>query len=144
MKQLLLPLVIYGVFLTYSLCTLLFAPGGTGTFTQLKEKSQILYNNLDSLKAKNADLLRLLQLLRSDPTTMAIAARSMGLYGKGQQVMQLPGNRWDIALPNAGKVLFLPPDESIDHNSFRIISIIAGILVLLTGLTIQKSKPERG
>ena len=143
MKQLLVPAALYGAFLSYSLCVFVFDKGGIDSFKHLEDKTQMLTMNLNVLEEKNAELTRLLELLRSDPATMAIAARNMGLYEEGQLVMQLPGKRWNQALPDAGKVLFMPPGEAIDRGPFRLISIATGLLFLITGFIIYKANYAR-
>lgn len=125
---------LYISFLTFSLLALFFGETGVTSLDRLRIRNGALTSNLDDLVNKQGDLAARLESLRSDPESIVIEARALGLYRRGDQVVQFRNLETRRALPNAGQVLNLLPLPRTDENLLRVISLVAGIIVMLSSL----------
>lgn len=125
---------LYISFLTFSLLALFFGETGVTSLDRLRIRNGALSSNLDDLVNKQGDLAARLESLRSDPESIVIEARALGLYRRGDQVVQFRNLETRRALPNAGQVLNLLPLPRTDENLLRVISLVAGIIVMLSSL----------
>lgn len=113
---------------------LFFGETGVTSLDRLSIRNRALSSNLDDLVNKQGDLTARLESLRSDPESIVIEARALGLYRRGDRVVQFRNLETRRTLPNAGRVLDLLPLPRTDENLLRVISLVAGIIVLLSSL----------
>lgn len=125
---------LYISFLTFSLLALFIGETGVTSLDRLSIRNRALSSNLDDLVTKQGDLTARLDSLRSDPESIVIEARALGLYRSGDRVVEFRNIETQRTLPNAGQVLDLLPLPRTDENLFRVISLVAGIIVLLSTL----------
>ena len=129
---------LYISFLTFSLLTLFFGKTGVTALDKIRNRNQSLSGNMADLDLKHSDLTAKLDALRSDPESIVIEARALGLYRAGEKVVRFRNLDPIHHLPDAGQVLHLVPLQRTDESLLRVFAIATGIVVLLLSLIIWK------
>lgn len=129
---------LYVSFLTFSLLSLFFGETGVTSLDRIRIRNLSLSANLDDLENKQADLTARLEALRSDPESIIIEARALGLYRRGDRVVQFRNLKTRYNLPNAGQVMHLSPLERNDESLLRVFALISGIILLLMAVIFWK------
>jgi cell division protein FtsB len=131
---------LYVSFLSFSLLTLFFGKTGVTSLDKLRIRNLALSSNLSDLGAKQVNLTAKLDSLRSDPESIVIEARALGLYRVGDKVVRFRNLQSLHTLPDAGQVLHLLPLQRTDESLIRVFSLASGIIFLLLSLIIWKVK----
>jgi len=131
---------LYVFFLTFSLLSLFFGETGVTALDKIRVRNHLLSGNLTVLDSKQEDLLARLSALRSDPESIVVGARALGLYRSGDNVVQFRNMKSVHDLPDAGGVLHLLPLVQTDENLLRVFATAAGGIFLLFSLIIWKLK----
>lgn len=130
---------VYAVFLTCSLLSLLFGETGVTALARLAELNRRLESNLDDLHRKRGHLISRLADMRGSSETIAIEARSMGLYNDGEQVLLSESLGEPNVLPEAGRVLSIEPPRERREDRFRYAGTAVGIIVFLFGVISRRA-----
>lgn len=128
----------YVSFLTFSLLSLFFGETGVTALDKIRKRNQSLSVNMADLSRKQTVLTAKLDALRSDPESIVIEARSLGLYQIGDKVVRFRNLDPIYTLPDAGQVLHLVPLQRVDESLLRVFAIATGIVILLLSLIIWK------
>lgn len=129
---------VYATFLSFSLLSLFFGDTGVAALEKLRLRNNTLETNLADLQSKQADLADTLESLRSNPESVVIAARSLGMYRNGDNVVYFKNLKPVHSLPDAGQVLYLNPVRRTGDGVLRVFSIAAGVIVMLMSFVIHK------
>jgi len=138
MKQSVFLLPIYIIFLFSSLLNLFLGQNGIISLENINNQNTSLEENIKNLEAKQTVLRNRFELFKSNPESIIIEARGLGLYRRNDNVMYLNRNYSETEVPDAGKVLYIHNFEKINRNFIRIISFIIGFLSLILSLIIRK------
>ena len=138
MKPSVFIVAIYIFFLTFSLLSLFFGETGVTALDRIRNRNHLLSGNIDLLDMKQGNLVASLTMLRSDPDSIVVEARALGLYRKNERVIQFRNLNPVHSLPDAGKVLHLSPVSQTDESLLRIIAASSGIIFLLFSLLLWK------
>jgi len=140
MKRSVFLAALYVFFLTFSLLSLFFGETGVTALDKIRVRNQLLSGNLTVLDSKQEDLLARLTALRSDPESIVVGARALGLYRSNDKVVQFRNMESVHDLPDAGGVLHLLPLVQTDESLLRVFAMASGIIFLLFSLIIWKLK----
>ena len=138
MKRSVFLVALYVFFLTFSLLSLFFGETGVTALDKIRVRNQLLSGNLAVLDSKKEDLVAKLTALRSDPESIVVGARALGLYRADDKVVQFRNMNYSHLLPDAGGILHLSPLPQTDESLLRIFAIAAGIIFMLFSLIIWK------
>ena len=129
---------LYVFFLTFSLLSLFFGETGVTALDKVRIRNQLLSENLSLLDSKQKALVSKLSSLRSDPESIVVGARALGLYREEDKVIEFRNLRSVHLLPDAGSVLHLSPMQHTDESLLRIIAGSSSVLFLLFSLILWK------
>ena len=138
MKRSVFLFALYVSFLTFSLLTLFFGETGVTSLDKLRIRNQSLSGNMADLEDKQSDLTARLDSLRSDPESIVVEARALGLYRKEDKVVRFRNLNPIHPLPDAGQVLHLVRLQPADESLLRVFSLASGTVVLLLSLIMWK------
>ena len=133
----------YASFLVFSLMTLFFGETGVIALNRLQDRNSHLEGNIADLERRREELSARLGALRSDPEAIVVAARSLGLYREGDEVVVFRRSEVHRSVPAAGRVLRMVPAPSVDENLFRVLAAAAGALALLIAFAARRSSHAR-
>ncbi len=128
----------YVSFLTFSLLTLFFGETGVTALDKIRNRNQSLSVNMAELSLKQTVLTAELDALRSNPESIVIEARALGLYRVGDKVVRFRNLYPTHTLPDAGQVLHLVPLQRVDESLLRVFAIATGMVILLLSLILWK------
>jgi len=140
MKRSVFLAALYVFFLTFSLLSLFFGETGVTALDKIRARNQLLSGNLSVLDSKQEDLLSRLTALRSDPESIVVEARALGLYRGSDQVVQFRNMESIHDLPDAGGVLHLLPMARTDESLLRVFATASAVIFLLFSLIVWKLK----
>lgn len=129
---------LYWMFFTYALSMLFFGQTGVYSFSRLNKQLDLLVRNMEHLDDIKTELRQKMDFLRSDPVSMKIEARDMGLYEPGQTVLSFHNMKQGRVLPDAGNVLSVQNTRVVSRQNFRIFSLCIGIACFLFGFILIK------
>lgn len=129
---------LYVSFLTFSLLSLFFGETGVTALDRIRIRTRYLSENLADLEIKQSGLTSKLDSLRSDPDSIVIEARALGLYRNDDNVVRFNNLNPVRPLPDAGQVLHLVPMQRAEEGLLRVFAIASGIVVILLYLIIWK------
>ena len=142
MKQSVFLLPIYIIFLFSSLLNLFLGQNGVISLENINNQNTDLEENIKNLESKQTLLRNRFELFKSNPESIIIEARGLGLYRRNDNVMYLNRKYGTAELPDAGKVLYIHNFEKINRNFIRVISLIIGFLTLILSVIIRKIKND--
>ena len=129
---------LYVFFLTFSLLSLFFGETGVTALDKVRIRNQLLSENLSLLDSRQQALISKLSSLRSDPESIVVDARALGLYREGDKVVEFRNLRSVHLLPDAGSVLHLSPLPHADEGLLRLIAASTSLIFLLFSLILWK------
>jgi cell division protein FtsB len=116
----------------YSVFSLFFGTMGFSAQRQLGMERDRQRTNLEELRRINQDLEGAMDALRYDSDTIAVYARELG-YGSEQEhfirIVGLSGAKKQRI--TAGQMIIPRMPDTVPHNTIRIISLSAGLAVLI-------------
>jgi cell division protein FtsB len=120
----------------YALSSLFAGAAGIGSYRDLLEERETVFENLEELEALNRELEGTMDALLYDSETIKIRARELG-YGEETErfvrIVGLPSVRYRETGPGTVKTAASPlyiPDKIL-----RIIAVLAGLAVFLVFFT---------
>lgn len=131
-------MAIYVFFITSSILTIFFGNTGVSALRQLNQKNTLLSDNMTDLQSKKMELTRMLRALRTDPESLEIEARKMGLYEENTKVLLFQNMDNFQPLPEAGRVLFVDSSFNISMEFFRVLSALFALSTFIAGLIAWK------
>ena len=138
MKLSVVLLSLYIFFLASSLFTIVFGITGVASHKRLMDRTDVLLRNMEDLQNKKIELTRKIRSLRSDPLSLEIEARRIGLYKPGTDVLLLHDMEYSQPLPESGRVMFADNSRGDNRNFFRVLSMMFAVVVFLAGLITRK------
>jgi cell division protein FtsB len=120
----------------YALLSLFTGAAGIGSYRDLLEEREKVFENLEDLEALNRELEGTMDALLYDAETIRIRARELG-YGEETErfvrVVGLPGVRYRETAVGSVKIAVKPPYTP--DKALRIVSALAGLAVFLVFFT---------
>jgi len=138
MKHSIFLITLYIFFLTFSLLSLFFGKTGITSLEKIRTRNQLLSGNLSLLDSKQENLRAKLADLRSNPESIVIGARALGLYKTDERVVHFRNLNPIHSLPDAGGVLYLFPLHQTDESLLRFFSAASGFIFFLASSVIWK------
>jgi len=131
---------LYVNFLSFSLLSLFFGGTGATSFEKLREHNLRLEANISELESKQVDLNNMLGSLRSNPESIIIEARSLGLYRKEDGVIYLRNFEPVHRIPETDQKFYPRSLRQADEGILRVFSMAAAIVALLLSLVARKAQ----
>jgi hypothetical protein len=131
-------LALYAGFLAYLLASVLLGPASPSAMRALAEERARIQANLEDLRRLKADYERRIGALRSEPSTQALAARSLGYLAPGERIVRVEGLPPRKRRAVAGRILSLKEGASPGRALALPIGASVFALVLLAGAVIAK------
>lgn len=130
----------YAAFLTNAFLSLFFGAAGLTMTASNRTRTELLLKNVENLEKKQLQLIAKLEALRSDPESVIIEARALGVYRHEEKVIYLQNLEPSRTVLEAGSVLYLEPLEPSNQKSRKIIAIAMGLLILILFLANRNSR----
>lgn len=122
-----------------------FSDRGQSALSDLSSYEAQLNDHLKDLSSLNGRLRDKFELLKSHPETIALAARDLGYFEKGEKIVLLRGlEKGRDAQLNPGKVITHTFQNSFQGNFFWITWITLGLLTYLLSALALKIFPDLG
>ncbi|MDR0586016.1 MAG: septum formation initiator family protein [Treponema sp.] len=120
----------------YALSSLFAGAAGIGSYRDLLEEKERIFENLEDLETLNQELEGTMDALLYDSETIRIRARELG-YGEETErfvrIVGLPGARYRET--TAGIVKTAAKPSYIPDRVLRIVSVLAGLTIFLVFFT---------
>ena len=133
-------MALYVSFVTFSVLSLFFGETGVASIEKLNDRRRVLSANMSDLESRQVYLKSMLSTLRSDPEAVIVEARSLGLYRDDDFVVRFDNLDFYRGRPEAGQVLRLSQMRKTEEGFLRLLSLVAGLVVLLGLLVAWKLK----
>jgi len=133
-------IALYVNFLTFSLLSVFFGGTGATSFDKLRQHNLTLEANISELESKQLNLSSTLGSLRSNPESIIIEARSLGLYRKGDGVIYFKNFEPVYAVPETDQRFYPRALRQADENILRLFSMAAAVVAFLIFLTVWKAR----
>jgi cell division protein FtsB len=125
-------------FLVRSLVLFVWGSGGLTDYAQVARYRQFLAANLEELKSINTDLRRQVEALKSDPETVALAARELGYLQEGERVFRFEGAAPVSSSYTLGSLV--RPDLPLQHPdwAWKLAGLVVPLGLYLAGLLLRR------
>ena len=133
----------YLAFVTLSLLTVFFGKTGVGALQRLAAERAAQSENLQGLESTYRDLTQRLGDLRTNPQSIIVEARGLGLVKPGERMIHFNGTEASEALPDPGRVLRAGKATGADEGLFRLLAFIVGVTVVLAALIGGRARGSR-
>ncbi len=131
---------VYAVFLTYSFSSLFFGQSGAAALEKISYRNKLLSANLADLEEQHQKLESHLSTLMTDPESVAVGVRRLGLVADGEYLVVMNPSKKIWEETNAGKVLQLDDLKRQDSGFLWIFCLTVGVIVFLVSLAVGRGQ----
>ncbi len=105
---------------------------------KLSSRQKLLSANLADLTEKQERLSTVLSSLKSNPESVTVGARSLGLVREGDYLVLIHSGEELWNEPDTGEVLQLNDLQTSDNRLLRVLSLLAGLVVFVIAFAAGK------
>lgn len=133
--------ILKAVFIGFTLYSLLVLEGGTygiSALSELKSFKEKQIENISNLKQKNNILRNDLDSLKSNVTELELKARRVGYFRQGEKVVFIEGIKQQSRKLNPGQTLYFKQKFADRDRVFRAIGFIVAVFSLFLFIVSDK------
>lgn len=128
----------------YGVLSTAFGASGVAATAEASTLVRAMEANVSALEAERAELEARVLRAADDREELRLGGRELGLVGRGETVVRLPGGKPASPIPGSGAMVAWIPPAGVADADLKLAALGAGLAVHIASLALSRGRVDSG